>query len=56
MPKRKIKTKNMLLKLSEEDYKKVVLQAGKYRTLTSIIEDNIRLGYIKWLKSGDSND
>lgn len=56
MPKKKIKTKSILLKLNEEDYQRIVLQAGKYKTLTEVITDNIRGGYYSRFKTNDVID
>jgi hypothetical protein len=56
MPKKKIKTKVILLKLTEEDYQKVVLQAGDYKTLTRVIEEDINGGYYSKFKTNDLPD
>lgn len=56
MPKKKLKTKAILLKLNEEDYQRIVLQAGKYKTLTEVITDNIRGGYYSRFKTNDVID
>lgn len=53
MPKKKIKTKSILLKLNEEDYQRIVLQAGEYKTLTEVITENIRGGYYSRFKTND---
>ena len=53
MPKKKIKTKAILLKLNEEDYQRIVLQAGEYKTLTEVITENIRGGYYSRFKTNE---
>lgn len=53
MPKRKIKIKTILLKLSEEDYERVIQQAGRYKTYTEVITENIRGGYFARFKTNE---